>query len=453
MKILYVEDDDEQRKLLSTYLKKHNYDFIEADNPVKGIEIIKNESINLIISDFKMPEMNGYEFMTEVKKINPLIRFIIVTAYADINLAIKTIKNGAEEFITKPIKYSFLLEKVKEVEETFFVETQVDKIKNEYEEKVHIDFPNIIGKSEALKTVLSKVPTLATTDLSVIICGESGTGKELIADLVQVLSDRKDKPFIKVNCAAIPDSLLESEFFGYEKGAFTGANKRKIGIIESADKGTLFLDEIGELPYNMQGKLLRFLQNSEIIRIGSSKPIKVDVRIVSATNKNLEKLIGENKFRKDLFFRLNNVTLKMPSLKDRKEDIPLLIEYFLDKYSKLNNSKEKKVISNPALDKLMKYDFQGNIRELENIIQYIVLFSRKDIINTQDIPILDSEHEEVELPDDCFSLKEYIEIVERNVIVKELDRNDWIRRKTAEKLQIDESVLRYKMRKYDIKSD
>ncbi len=322
-----------------------------------------------------------------------------------------------------------------------------------------MNFPNIIGKSDSLKKVLSKVPKVAKTDLSVLILGESGTGKELIADLVQFLSDRREQPFIKVNSAAIPPDLLESELFGYEKGAFTGANTRKKGKLEDADKGTIFLDEIGEMPYAMQSKLLRFLQNSEVQRLGSTQPVKVDTRVIAATNRNLPELIKEGKFREDLYFRLNTVILPLPKLSERKRDIPDLIDYFMDKYSKKHNSESKK-LSTKALDMLMKYSYPGNIRELENIIQYVILFSPGDVVYVEDLPIEPSIKKELEdtknpavsnLHDFSGSLKEYIESVERDIIIKFLEECNWNQSRAASKLGMSEFTLRYKMKKYEIK--
>lgn len=452
LRILYVEDDKEQRSLLSNLLKKKNFNILEAEEPIQALEILNKQKVDIIISDFKMPNMDGYEFLNKAKKINPLIPFIIITAYGDIDLAVKSIKSGAIDFITKPVQVKELIQKIRTIEKNLFVQKEIETIEN-IEENNDLCFNDIIYKSETFKNILSKIPRIAKFNFPVLIIGESGTGKEIIANLIQSLSDRKDKPFIKVNCAAIPESLMESEFFGYEKGAFTGANKRTEGKIESASTGTIFLDEIGELAYNLQGKLLRFLQNGEIQKIGSTKVTNVDVKIISATNKNLKKLIDNNKFREDLFFRLNVINLELPPLRQRKEDIPLLVDCFMEKYSKTNNISKKSISSN-ALNKLMKYSFPGNIRELENIIQNAIIFSRTDIIEAEDIPIISDLDEEkiLSIPDEAVSIKNYLENVEKKLIIKALKRNNWIRARAAKDLQISESLLRYKIKKYGIEN-
>ena len=459
LNILYVEDDDDYREETVNYLREYNLNVIDVNDPIKALEILKSEEIGLIISDYNMPHLDGSEFLEEVKKINPLIKFIIMSAFGNIRKVVKTMKLGANDFLEKPFDLKALVEKIKSVERTIIKEKQIETINNARLETIDMDFPNIIGKSEPLRKVLSKVPKVAKTDLSVLIVGESGAGKELIADLVQFMSDRKDQPFVKVNSAAIPPDLLESELFGYEKGAFTGANTRKKGKLEDADKGTIFLDEIGEMPYAMQSKLLSFLQNSEVQRLGSTQPVKVDTRVIAATNRNLPELIKEGKFREDLYFRLNTVILSLPNLSERKEDIPDLIDYFLDKYSKKHNVEPKK-LSTKAQDILMKYHYPGNIRELENIIQYTMLFSLSDVVYVEDLPIepsIKKKLEDTKSPtgpiSSAFSdsLKEYIESIERDIIIKFLEECNWNQSKTSSKLGMSEFTLRYKMKKYEIK--
>lgn len=385
MRILYVENKEKEREIIANFLRKHEHAVIEASNPIEALEIFYDEHIDLVISDFRMPEMSGTELLTKIKEINPILPFILVTAYGDIDLAVSVIKKGAAEFLEKPVKFSILLNKIKEIEKNYYLKSEIESFSNINDElRKELNFPNIVYKSKKMLKILAKLSRVAKVNLPILITGESGTGKELIADMIHKLSNRKDKPFLKLNCAAIPDALLESELFGYEKGSFTGANTKKKGKIESANKGTVFLDEIGELSYSLQSKLLRFSQNSEIQKLGNDESLKVDVRIISATNKDLEELVTQGRFREDLFFRINVITLDIPPLRERKEDIPLLVEHFIKEYSAIN-SVEKKELTQKALNKLMKYDFPGNVRELKNIINNAMIFSLGDAILPEDL--------------------------------------------------------------------
>ncbi len=283
--ILYVEDDEQQRNIAKKLLQKNNYNVIDVSNAIDGLEIVKKNRVDIIISDFRMPNMNGDEFLREVKKINPYTFFILITAYGNVELAVDIMKNGAVDFLTKPFNFDTLLGKIKHITKEKMLNSELKKIKNiSPNNNNDDDYYGIIGKAKSFTEILAKIPKIAQTNMPILILGESGTGKELIADLIHKLSERKDKPFTKINCAAIPEDLIESELFGYEKGAFSGAYNTKAGLIETADKGNIFLDEIGELSYPIQSKLLRFIQNSEIRRIGSNQTKNVDVRIISATN-------------------------------------------------------------------------------------------------------------------------------------------------------------------------
>lgn len=457
MQILYVEDNDEQRKSTAKLLHKMGFNVIDTGNPLEAVGIAKDNKIDIVISDFRMGEMNGYELLQEVKKINPFIKFIITTASKDIDIAVKTMKGGADDYFTKPFSANKLAKALRVFEMDIDSDNQIEVI-NDIDTDPNLEYPNIIGESKALRSVLSKIPKIAKTEMPVLILGESGTGKELIAGLIHTLSRRKDNTFNIINCAAIPHDLVESELFGYEKGAFTGANTNKKGRIESADKGTIFLDEIGELPYQVQSKLLRFLQNSEVQRVGSIKPLNVDVRVICATNRNIEEMVKKNEFREDLYFRLNTAVLRVPSLKERKEDIPLLVDYFMDKYSE-KNKVDKKTFHSVAMDKLLKYDYPGNIRELENIVQYASSISISNVIHEEELPIMlgekvkdkiDNEKSYI-IPKYPVSLKDYIEKIEKDLVMEALVRNNWNQSKAAQQLDISEFSLRYKMKKYSIK--
>jgi len=362
--ILIIEDEESQRSLLSGLLRKEGYTVGEAGNGADALELFKNEVFELVLLDYKLPDTDGLTLLKKIKEINPEVEVIMVTAFGSIENAVGALKAGASEYLTKPVDLDDLLFKIKKSEEkTYLVrenrvlkETLKDKFKSE-------DF---VYQSEKMHEVASLIVRIARTDSTCIISGESCVGKEVVVNLLHSLSERKNYPLIKVNCAAIPETLLESELFGYEKGAFTGAAQRKIGKFEVANKGTIFLDEIGDIPLVLQSKLLRAIQEREIERLGGLHPIKVDVRIVAATNKNLDEEVKKGVFREDLYYRLNVVNIFIPPLRERKEDVPLLIDFFLKKYN-AKHKKNVKGVTREARDMLMKYDYPGNVRELENI--------------------------------------------------------------------------------------
>ncbi|MDM7918041.1 MAG: sigma-54 dependent transcriptional regulator, partial [Methanosarcina sp.] len=359
-----------------------------------------------------------------MKEINPEVEIIMVTAFGSIENAVGALKAGASEYLTKPVDLDDLLFKIKKSEEkTYLVrenrvlkETLKDKFKSE-------DF---VYQSEKMHEVASLIVRIARTDSTCIISGESGVGKEVVVNLLHSLSERKNYPLIKVNCAAIPETLLESELFGYEKGAFTGAAQRKIGKFEVANKGTIFLDEIGDIPLVLQSKLLRAIQEREIERLGGLHPIKVDVRIVAATNKNLDEEVKKGVFREDLYYGLNVVNIFIPPLRERKEDVPLLIDFFLKKYN-AKHKKNVKGVTREARDMLMKYDYPGNVRELENITERAVVLTRGDYISKEDLPVFSGETK-------AFlekSMKDTVETIEKNMIQEALISSDWVQTKAA----------------------
>lgn len=441
--ILVVEDEDSQRSLLAGLLRKEGYTVGEAGNGHDAIELFKNDVFEIVLLDYRLPDTDGLTLLNKFKEINPEAEVIMVTAFGSIENAVGALKSGASEYLTKPIDLDDLFFKIKKTEEkTYLVhenrvlkETLKDKFKSE-------DF---VYHSEKMHEVASLIVRIAKTDSTSIITGESGVGKEVAVDLIHSLSDRKEYSLVKVNCAAIPETLLESELFGYEKGAFTGAYQRKIGKFELANKGTIFLDEIGDIPLMLQSKLLRVLQEKEIERLGGLHSTKVDVRIIAATNKNLEEEVKKGTFREDLYYRLNVVTIPVPPLRERKEDISLLIDFFLKKY----NAKHKtniKGVTREARDTLMKYDYPGNVRELENITERAVVLTRGDYISKEDLPTFSGETK-AQLEK---NMKETVEDIERNMILDALIGSDWVQTKAASVLGLSERMLRYKIKKYNI---
>ena len=380
--LLIIDDEQSQRELLSGYLKKKGFNVYTADSGSEGIKIVNENSVDIIFSDYKMPEMTGLEVLEKVLKINPEISFVIITAYGTVENAVKAMRVGAYDYISKPVdldELDLLIERIIERKnlksENQFLKTQLQKKHN---------LTSVISQSSAMEEVLSVASRAAESKATVLITGENGTGKEVVAKAIHYASPRKDKPIITVNIPALSENLVESELFGHEKGAFTSADKMKKGRFEIANGGTIFLDEIGDITPNTQVKLLRTLQEHTIERVGGTESIEIDVRILAATNQDLEKKIEEGTFREDLFYRLNIVRIHVPALNERREDILPLIEYFLEKFGK-ENGKENMEISKEATDKLLKYNYPGNVRELENIIERAVVLSRSNVITESDL--------------------------------------------------------------------
>jgi len=441
--ILVVEDEDTQRALLSGLLKKEGYTVGAAGNGQDALELFRKDVFEIVLLDYKLPDTDGLTLLKKFKEINPEVEVIMATAFGSIENAVGALKAGASEYLTKPVDLDDLLFKIRKTEQkTYLVrenrvlkETLKDRFKSE-------DF---VYQSEKMHEVASLIVRIARTDSTCIITGESGVGKEVVVDLIHSVSDRKEYPLIKVNCAAIPETLLESELFGYEKGAFTGAFQRKAGKFELANKGSIFLDEIGDIPLVLQSKLLRVLQEREIERLGGLHPIKVDVRIITATNKNLEDEVKKGSFREDLYYRLNVVNILVPPLRERKEDVPLLIDFFLKKY----NAKHKKNVkgtTREARDILMKYDYPGNVRELENITERATVLTRGDYISKEDLPAFSDETRAVLDK----NMRETVETMEKNMILDALVSSDWTQTRAASILGLSERMLRYKIKKYNI---
>jgi len=381
--ILIIDDEEAQLVSLKSFLSKRGYDVFATTSGKESINIINNNVIDLVLSDFRMPDWNGLKVLKKVKELNPEIDVVIMTAFGNIGDAVEIMKAGAYDYLNKPVDLDELENLINRIREKHYLVNENKQLKEQLQEKFKFD--SVISQSGEMEEVINTAGRVAKSKATVLIRGESGTGKELIAKAIHFASPRSEKPFVTVNVAAITETILESELFGHEKGAFTGANQQRIGKFEQANGGTLFIDEVGEIPLNMQVKLLRAIQFGQIERLGGNATINLDVRIVTATHRNLEEMISKKEFREDLFYRLNVVSINIPPLRNHKTDIQLLIDHFINKYSQ-QNEKEIKGISKEALDKLMKYDFPGNIRELENMIEHSVVLSRTELIGISDLP-------------------------------------------------------------------
>ena len=447
--ILIIDDEKTQRESLQGFLDKQGFTTITAENGIQGVEKFRNNPVDFVLSDFKMPDLTGEEVLEQIKEINPLTPFVLATAYGTIQKAVSLMQKGALTYLTKPIDLLELLNIIKNAQENQYRVRENEIIRKKINSNLNSGL--IISNSLEMEEILNTSGRIAKSKASILVRGESGTGKELIARAIHLASDRADKPFIVVNCAALPETLFESELFGHEKGAFTGAANTRIGKFEEATGGTLFIDEIGDIPLPVQVKLLRSLQFGEIQRLGSNKILKLDVRIVSATNRNLEEMISNGDFREDLLYRINVISLELPPLRKRKIDIPNLVQHFAEKYSEING-KNVNNITNEALDLLMKYNFPGNIRELENMIQRSVVLTRDNYIKIEDLPrevvMNKSTAAKEHLEDEIGDLNEKVENLEKRMIYKALEETNQNQSKAADLLNISERTLRYKLSKY-----
>ncbi len=450
--VLIVEDKESMAEMLKETLEADGYNVISARDGVEGIKYLKEGKIDLVLTDLKLPKKNGIEILRSSKEENQLVPVIIMTAFGSVDTAVAAMKEGAFDFITKPFDTDHLLVLIKRALENQRLLTENILLKEEFTSKFGL--PKIIGRSEKILTVAQIVQKVAPTKTTVLLIGESGTGKELFARAIHNLSNRKNYPFVPINCAAIPGGLLESELFGHEKGSFTGADAKKLGKFELADKGTVFLDEIGDMDIVIQSKLLRALEEGEIERVGAVNAIKVDVRIVAATNKDLDKAVEEKRFREDLYYRLNVFPVRIPPLRERKEDVPLLTEYFINKYCHEIKTPVKS-ISRDALDILMDYYWKGNVRELENAIERAVILCDGDTISSEHLVLSKAGIGSAERPlikDDTLEAvaKEALRAAETKRIMSVLKDTRGNKSKAAEILQVSYKTLLTKIKEYGI---
>ena len=449
--VLVVDDDPAHRTMLRTLLTGWGYTILEADDGSTAIEKVHEQAFDLILMDIRMLKVSGLQALTEIKAFNPAIPVIIMTAYSSVETAVEALKNGAYDYLTKPLDFDEL---------RFALERAMDHTQLKEENRLlretlasHFDRRNIIGRSPAMVKLLETVSQVAPSEATILITGESGTGKEMIAGAIHFNSPRKDGAFVKINCAAITETLLESELFGHEKGAFTGAYKKKEGRFRQAHGGSLFLDEISEMSLAMQVKLLRVLQEREITRVGGEEVIKVDVRIIAATNKDLLPEIEARLFREDLYYRLNVVTLNMPPLRERREDIPLLAQHFLEVFSE-QNRKQIKGFTPQAMDRLLKYDWPGNVRELMNGVERGVVLSRSEYLDEEDLPMIlkDASLSGELLAKDAVLADMPLAEVEKATVLKRLELAGGNKSEAARRLGITRRTLHKKLKMYGVMS-
>ena len=450
IKVLVIDDDDSGREVLSTLLRSVGYDVTSAATGESALALIDRVQYHVIVSDLILPDSSGLDILQNVRKIAPTTEVIVVTGHASAQTAVRAMKEGAFDYITKPIDFDELqivvlkaLEKQKLMSENRYIRRQLQG---------RFEFNNIIGSSPAMSLVFERMNRIVKTDSAVLISGESGTGKELVAKALHYNGIRRERPFIAVNCSAIPEALLESELFGHVRGAFTGAIKDKAGKFEAANHGTIFLDEIGTLPLHLQGKLLRVLQEHEVERVGSNKTVKLHVRVISATNSDLENMVKRGVFREDLYYRLNVIPLHLPPLRDRQQDIVYLIAFFLEKQCRLMG-RTPCAISKQALEALERYSWPGNVRELENMIERMIVLTDATVLTLDDVPakIIDERSVgdtlSVPLSNDGVDLVTVISQVERKLISQALESAGGVKARAAALLGINRTTLVEKIKR------
>ena len=458
VKILIAEDDRATRQLLIEYLSQEGYEVTGANDGEDALDIIrKYDDFDVLITDLKMPKLDGIGLLSKIRIEKPEIVVLMMTGYASVDTAVQAMRLGAEDYISKPVNLEELRMQLSKAIEKRSIKHENIVLKEQLKDKY--SFEDIIAKSELMQNVFQLIKKIADSDSTVIVYGESGTGKELVARAIHHNSHRRNKPLVPVNCGAIPEELLESELFGHEKGAFTGAHRTKPGRFEMADKGTIFLDEIGDMSPNLQVKILRVLQQHEFERVGGVQPIKVDIRVIAATHRDLDKAMKEKKFREDLYYRLNVIPVVVPPLRERKSDIPLLVSCFTDEF---NSEKGKNIsdISGKALEVFLKYNWPGNVRELKNMIERLVVLKCNGVIELEDLPeklriaCSDSggEHELpfVKLPEDGTSFSTMVTNFEKQLILQALDKSSGVKNRAAKLLNMNRTTLVEKIKKLEI---
>ena len=444
-KILVIDDDTSLRRVLEYNLQEEGYEVQAASSGEEGLYLFRQSPPDLVITDMKMPGMDGLMVLKSIKEISPEALVIIITAFGTVDVAVEAMKTGAYDYITKPFNRDELKLTVKKALQYSGLAEENRRLKSELSDKA--DFRTIVGSSSKMEKVFDVIRKVADTEAAVLITGESGTGKELVARSIHANSSRRDAPFVAINCAAIPRDLLESELFGHMKGSFTGAVKDKIGKFQLAEGGTLFLDEVGELTIELQPKLLRALQEKEVEPVGGMKAQKLDVRVVSATNLNIDKAIADGTFREDLYYRLSVIPIHLPPLRERRDDIPILIRYFCSKHGS-----DKVSFDKDALETLVMYPWPGNVRELENTIERLLIMRNSDVISTEDLAEKFRENATthgnaiIKLPEEGYPLEQ----LEREVVVMALEKNHWNQTAAARFLRIPRHTLIYRLEKYGI---
>jgi DNA-binding NtrC family response regulator len=447
LRIVVVDDEPAQRELIGGFLAKQGHEVFPAATGAEALAHVKDRQVDVVLSDCRMPGMSGPELLLGIKAVNPEVPLILMTAYATVETAVQAMKDGAADYLTKPLDLEELLLRLARVAEQSRLRSEVRDLQSRLVERHRLE--GIIGESGRMQEVLALAKRVAPSNATVLIRGESGTGKELIARAIHFHSPRASGPLVNLNCAALPEQLLESELFGHEKGAFTGAVAQRKGRFEQADGGSIFLDEIGDLTPALQVKLLRVLQERQFERVGGNHTLAVDVRVLAATHRDLERAMREGTFRDDLYYRLNVVTIQIPPLRERRDDIPLLLEHFLRKFAE-KNQRDVTGLTAAARDALLKYDYPGNVRELENVVERAILLCRGRVIDVEDLPATVRPGQRSAgdpLPKD---LPGVLADIERQAIESALERSGGIQTQAAATLGISERVLRYKMKKYGL---
>lgn len=454
-RILVVDDEDSIREFLEIMLKKENYEVTTAEDGLRAKEILTKKSFDMVISDLQMPNMTGIELLKHVKESYPDIVFMLITAFGTTESAVDAMKMGAYDYVTKPFKIDEVRLNIANALRSKSLETEVRILKKELVKEY--SFQNMIGNSAPMHAVFDLIKRVSSAPTNVLITGESGTGKEVVAKAIHYNGPLKDRPFVTVNCGAIPENLMESEMFGHKKGSFTGAIADKVGLFEVADGGTLFLDEVGELPASIQVKLLRAIQERIIRRVGATDDMKVEVRIIAATNRNLEDMVAKGTFRQDLFYRLNVIGIRTPPLRERQEDIPILAQHFLAKYNEKMN-KSIASISAEAMEIMKGYNYPGNVRELENMIERTVALESGSTILPESLPPMVSTQagrkmassNEIEVGDAGLDLDKVMGQIEKELLIKAIHSAGGVKKKAAKLLHISFRSMRYRIEKYNL---